>query len=62
MIIRKPVNRVPPSNPSRRAATVLHPACSLLALAATGVVACVAGTALLEGTLPLESLACSRVA
>ena len=34
----------------------------VVALAATGVAACVAGTALLEGTLPLESLACSRVA
>ncbi len=32
------------------------------ALRATGVDACVAGTALLEGTLPLEELACSRAA
>lgn len=34
----------------------------VVALATTGVTACVAGTALLEGTLPLESLACSHVA
>ena len=32
------------------------------ALRATGVAACVAGTALLEGSLPLEALACSRAA
>ncbi|MEO7325346.1 MAG: HisA/HisF-related TIM barrel protein, partial [Dokdonella sp.] len=32
------------------------------ALRATGVDACVAGTALLEGTLALEELACSRAA
>lgn len=32
------------------------------ALAATGVAACVAGTALLEGTLALEELACSHAA
>lgn len=34
----------------------------VVALAASGVAACVAGTALLEGTLPLGALACSRVA
>ncbi|HEU4664927.1 MAG TPA: 1-(5-phosphoribosyl)-5-[(5-phosphoribosylamino)methylideneamino] imidazole-4-carboxamide isomerase [Dokdonella sp.] len=32
------------------------------ALRATGVAACVAGTALLEGSLPLEALSCSRAA
>lgn len=32
------------------------------ALATTGVAACVAGTALLDGTLALEELACSRAA
>lgn len=32
------------------------------ALRANGVAACVAGTALLEGSLPLEALACSRAA
>jgi phosphoribosylformimino-5-aminoimidazole carboxamide ribotide isomerase len=32
------------------------------ALRETGVAACVAGTALLEGSLPLEALACSRAA
>ena len=32
------------------------------ALAATGVAACVAGTALLDGTLAVEELACSRAA
>jgi len=39
VIIRKPVGRVPSSNPSRRAAAVLRPACSVLALAAAGAMA-----------------------
>jgi phosphoribosylformimino-5-aminoimidazole carboxamide ribotide isomerase len=33
----------------------------ITALAATGVAACVAGTALLEGNLPLEALACREI-